>query len=190
MISVRNVALVLVVIAALTAWWLSKLDESGGGGRELKAHEPDYYMENFTQSTMDEQGRLHHRLSAELMLHYPDDDTTEMVKPILEVYNDGPMPWHVRAEKGWISANNDVVLLTGQVHIWRDREDGRREIDVVTRDLRVLPREQYAETDKSARIRGEGVQYDAVGMRASFEQSRLELMSRVKGRHEPKKGNS
>ncbi|MFO1435833.1 MAG: LPS export ABC transporter periplasmic protein LptC [Gammaproteobacteria bacterium] len=190
MINMRVVLLVLLLLAFITFWWLSKLgvDETADHGR--KPHEPDYYMQNFTQSTMNEQGTLHHRLSADMMLHYPDDDSTELVKPVLEVYNEGPLPWHVGAEKGWVSANNDVVLLSGAVHIWRDDAAGARDLDVQTRDLRVLPKDRYAETDKEATLTGRGVQYHSVGMRAIFKESRLELLSRVKGRHEPKKAES
>jgi lipopolysaccharide export system protein LptC len=190
MINIRVVVLALLLVAAATFWWLSKVGVDDGEKAATKAHEPDYYMQNFTQSTMDERGRLANRLSAEMMLHYADDDSTELVKPILDVYNDGPSPWRVRADKGWVSANNEVVLLTGAVHIWRDDLNGERELDVVTRDLRVLPKDRYAETDKEATIAGPGVQYNAVGMRAIFKENRLELLSRVKGRHEPKKERS
>jgi lipopolysaccharide export system protein LptC len=176
-----------MLTAAATFWWLSKVGIDDGQKAGRKAHEPDYYMQNFTTSTMDEQGKLAHRLSAEMMLHYADDDSTELVKPVLDVYNDEPSPWRVRADKGWVSANNEVVLLTGAVHIWRDGPDGVRELDVKTRDLRVLPKDRYAETDKAATLTGQGVEYNAVGMRAIFKEGRLELLSRVKGRHEPRK---
>lgn len=190
MLASRDTILVLLVLAIGTAWWLGRLSEKEEDARRLKPHEPDYYMENFTQSAMDAAGMLHHRLSADLMLHYPDDDSTELVRPLLEVYNEASTPWRVRAEKGWVSANNEVVLLTGEVHIWRDGEDGRREMDVLTRDVRVLPRERYAETDKAARIHSPGVLYNAVGMRAVFKEDRLELLSRVRGRHESQGNDS
>lgn len=188
--SFRNIFLLLVLAAAATAWWLSRLGDGAERSQRLKAHEPDYYMENFTQTTMNAAGGPLHRLSAEMMLHYPDDDSTELVRPVLEVYNEAATPWRVRAEKGWVSANSDVVLLTGEVHIWRDSENGERELDVLTRDLRVLPRERYAETDKPTRIHAPGVLYTAVGMRAVFQEDRLELLSRVRGRHEPEGSNS
>jgi len=189
-LNTRIAILLLLLLTAGTGWFLQRLSREDDAGRALKAHEPDYYMENFTQSTMNEQGSLQHRLTAELMLHYADDDTTELVHPMLDVYNEAPTPWHVKAEKGWVSANSEVVLLTGEVHIWRDGKNGERELDVLTRDLRVLPRERYAETDKAARIHSPGVLYNAVGMRAIFKEDRLELLSRVRGRHETQSENS
>ncbi|MGQ0657403.1 MAG: LPS export ABC transporter periplasmic protein LptC [Chromatiales bacterium] len=190
MLNTRNSVLLLLLLAVATGWLLQRLSSEEGAGRALKAHEPDYYMEDFTQSRMNERGQLHHRLTAELMLHYPDDDSTELVRPVLAVYNEAPTPWQVRAEKGWVSADSELVLLTGEVHIWRDGANGERELDVLTRDLRVRPRERYAETDKPARIHAPGVLYNAVGMRAIFKENRLELLSRVRGRHEPGSENS
>lgn len=189
MLNPRSTLLALLLVTVTTGWLLQRLTADKSEGRALKAHEPDYYMENFTQSRMNEQGKLHHRLSAELMLHYADDDSTELVRPVLAVYNEAPTPWQVRAEKGWVSANREIVLLTGEVHIWRDGSNGERELDVFTRDLRVRPDERYAETAKPTRIRGPGVLYHAVGMRAVFKENRLELLSRVRGRHEPESGN-
>lgn len=187
----RRTAILLLLLAAVgSGWLLQRLQEAERRGARQQGHDPDYFMEHFTQTTMNEQGQMHHRLNAELMLHFPDDDSTELVRPKLEVYNEAPAPWHVTAEKGWVSANKDVVLLTGEVQIWREGEDGQREVEVITRDLRVLPHERYAETDQAATIRAPGTVYHAVGMRANFNEDRLELLNRVRGRHEVKSENS
>ena len=35
----------------------------------------------------------------------------------------GAYPWHIKSERGWVSAAGDVILLLGKVH-WRKSESG------------------------------------------------------------------
>jgi lipopolysaccharide export system protein LptC len=182
----RTLILLLVLMAAASGWLLYRLDFSEQLSKPKAKHDPDYYMENFVQSTMDKEGKLHHRLSADLMVHYPDDDSTELVRPVLEVYNESPTPWHITSDKGWISRNNEIVLLTGKVHMWQDDAAGQRQFDVVTRDVRILPDKQYAETSQPAVMRSPSTEYHCIGVRAYFDQNIFELLNHVRGRHEVK----
>ena len=79
-----------------------------------------------------------------------------------------------------MSADDDVMLLLGEVHIWRDGADGVREIDLRTTDLRVLPESEYGETDKPVVIRTPGSESRGIGMRAYLNQRRIELLSEVR----------
>jgi lipopolysaccharide export system protein LptC len=133
---------------------------------------------------MDMTGQIKHRLQAKMMVHYPDDGSTELVQPLLEVYNADTQPWHVKSERGWVSARHDLVLLQGEVQIWRETAAGQREIEVLTSDVRVLPDDRYAETAQAAIIRAPRTEYHAVGMRAWFNENRLELLKQVRGHHE------
>jgi lipopolysaccharide export system protein LptC len=180
----HGVQLLLLAVALLTGWWLYDLDREARNAKVLKTHEPDYFMENFVRTQMDTAGQMKHRLRAKMMVHYPDDDSTELVQPLLEVYNADTPPWHVKSEWGWVSAGHDLVLLQGEVQIWRDTTAGQREIEVLTRDVRVLPNDRYAETGAAAIIRAPRTEYHAVGMRAWFNENRLELLKQVRGHHE------
>ncbi len=180
----HGVQLALLGVVLLTGWWLYDLDREARRAKALKTHEPDYFMENFVRTQMDTDGQVKHRLRARLMLHYPDDDSTELVQPLLEVYNADQPPWHVKSERGWVSANHDLVLLQGEVQIWRETAAGEREFEVLTRDVRVLPGDNYAETAQPAVIRAPHTEYHAVGMRAWFNEDRMELLKQVRGRHE------
>ncbi|HTT07503.1 MAG TPA: LPS export ABC transporter periplasmic protein LptC [Gammaproteobacteria bacterium] len=180
----HGVQLALLVAVLLTGWWLYDLDREAMRAKALKTHEPDYFMENFVRTQLDTAGQKKHRLQAKMMLHYPDDGSTELVQPLLEVYNaDGP-PWHVKSERGWISAKHDLVLLRGEVQIWRETAGGARDFEVLTRDVRVLPDDRYAETAQPAIIRSPSAEYHAVGMRAWLDENRLELLKQVRGHHE------
>ena len=154
--------------------------------QESGRHVADYYVEKFTSTTMDENGFPHRRVSADFMAHFPDTDTHELSKPYMVMYREASEPWHVRSERGWISSNGDVLLLLGKVHIWRNDSTGKRQMDIRTEDMRVLPNTNYGETDKLVIITSPGSESRGVGMRAFLDQSRLELLSQVHTLYDPK----
>lgn len=177
-------ALSFVALGALSFWLWQYLDEDAASTQPKQPHEPDYYIEDMVRNTLDETGAVANVLYADLVTHYPDDDSTELSNPRMEIYNGATDPWYVIAESGWVSSGNEVVLLHGEVEIWRLDEAGVRKFEVLTTELRVLPKEQYAETDDPATITSATTITKTIGMRANFAHDRLELLKQVKTRHE------
>lgn len=177
-------ALAFAVLGALTFWVWQQLDENDGQSAPALVHEPDYYIEDMVRNTLDETGALKNVLYADLVTHFPDDDTTELARPRMEIYNGSSDPWYVIAEHGWVSSGSEVVELHGEVEIWRLDDGGQREFEVLTSELRVLPKEQYAETNDPATITSKATITKTIGMRANFAHDRLELLKQVKSRHE------
>lgn len=176
---------VLLGIAAASFWVLRELDADLFGRPASESHAPDLYMENFVTTTMDPAGRPHRRVEARYMAHFPDTDTHELERPYMVLYREQGEPWHVRSERGWVSAGGDVMLLLGKVRIWRNNASGLRELEIRTEDLRVLPEREYGETDKPVLITTPTTVTRGVGMKAHLAESRLQLLSNVKTRHEP-----
>ena len=177
-------ALFFVALGALTFWIWQQLDEDQTPVAKAKDHEPDYYLEKMIRTSLDETGQVRNVLYADVVLHFPDDDSTELTKPRMEIYNGRSEPWYVIAESGWVSSGNEVVLLHGEVEIWRQGDAGVREFEVLTSELTILPEEKYAETDDPATITSPSTVTTSVGLRANFAHDRLELLDRVKSRHE------
>ena len=79
--------------------------------------DPDYYIENFTATGMDETGEKKYVLEAERMAHFPDDDTALLDNPHVIEFRKGFAPRHTYAESGWMNSSGDEILLTGNVRI-------------------------------------------------------------------------
>lgn len=162
----------------------SKEEDSQQGSTE---HTPDYYVDDFTVSEMGPDGKPKRKLTAEKMLHYPDDDSTELTRPYMVLYEDDTPPWNIRSETGWVSGDGKLILLIGEVYIDRVAAPGVRPLQIKTRDLRVRPEENYAETDNHVRIRSENSEQTSVGMQAWLNKPvRMKFLSNVRGRYEIK----
>lgn len=175
--SPRTLLLAVLFVAAVTsAWLLKQLTEEQAGAGEPIFHDPDYYMEDFTTLSMEKDGSPKNRLHAVYMAHYPDDDTTELLQPKMEIYRAGRPPLFITADKGWVTSNNDVILLRGGVRLWEDDELGKRTLQVDTTEVRVLMNDEYAETDQPAVIISRRSTIRGAGMRAWMKESRLEVL--------------
>ena len=180
--AVGPVAAILLACVVI-AWLLFDFNPgapSSTGADAVERESPDYFVENFVATTLDESGKPRRRVKAKYMSHYPDTQTHELQEPYLEVYSDARPPWRVTSDRGWLSPEGDVMLLLGNVNIWRINEQGVRTMDVKTSDLRVLPESEYGETDKPVTITTPHSQSRAVGMKAYLGQGKMELLSQVR----------
>ena len=182
-----KIALVLLLLAVFSSWLLKHLGENEQTRQTALSHDPDYYMEDFTTLTMNQDGTPKNRLYADYMAHYQDDDTTELLKPKLEIYRKNRTPIFVTADKGWVTSDNEVILLAGDVYLRENDNDGLLKLEVITSDARILLKQDYAETDKSITINGKHGTVKSVGMRAYLQEERIEFISNVRGKIEQKK---
>ena len=170
----------LLLVAAATSIIVRQLEESDPQTVTARTDAPDFFMENFVTTFMGPDGLPDRTLTARELVHFPSTNTKELEAPYLVMFQAGAPAWHVRSERGWISATGDVVILLGAVHAWRISETGERIIDIHTRDLRILPDIDYGETDKPVTIATVDQRTVAMGMRAYLGEDRLELMAQVK----------
>ncbi len=78
--------IMLSVLAALT-FWLQSATAPGDEKHDGKfRHDPDAIAENYVVRRFDETGTVKYRLTGPYMVHYPDDDTSELRSPILVSY--------------------------------------------------------------------------------------------------------
>ena len=155
------------------------LDRDLSMGTRNPSDAPQAYMETFVTVEMDETGRPRRRLQADY-LAYHADETIELSNPHYVLYHTDGEPWHVRSQRGRISADGTVVRLLGRVDIWRNGDSGARSLDIRTEHLTVLPESEYGETAEPVTIRTPTSISTGVGLRAHLDEIRFELLSQVR----------
>ncbi len=181
------IGIVLVLSVSLTLW-LAQSHKDQSTTKIAPSHTPDYYFHGVTAVLMSIDGEPSQQLIADVMTHYPDDDSTELVLPKLTIFDAQNPPWRVNSETGWVSGDGEVLLLSGKVRIDRSAAPEVRAMHMTTKDLRVQPKENYAETDAKVHAWSHGDIIDAKGMRAWFNKPiRIKLLANVKGHYNAKK---
>lgn len=174
----------LVFLLALLTFWLDRMvqptgSKKDGGGR----HDPDYWVENFTATRMGTDGVPRHVLTAAKMTHYPDNDSTDLVRPRLTDIPVNLPPIHSQAQAGKVSSNGEQVWLTGEVKVIREAGNGQSELTVTTDYLHVIPDKSFVQTDRKIVMHNANTDVSAVGMELDGKAHVIKFLSRVKGQH-------
>ncbi|NBC48178.1 MAG: LPS export ABC transporter periplasmic protein LptC [Gammaproteobacteria bacterium] len=183
----RELGLLLLLTSVVIAgWWLQRSREGGEAGAHRGERRPDYVVEGIRGLVLDIDGLPDRRLNAQRLRHYPDDGSSELDEPVMIVYPDEGPPWRVRSRSAWINANADEVLLQRDVRVRRAKTPRMDAIELRTSELRVLPQQDYAETDRFVEIeRGQDWLTSQQGLRAWLADAiRAEFFGRVHARLE------
>ena len=180
--------LVLAALAAFSVWLQQMAEQAAPVLASGERHDPDFYLKDFTLTTMDKSGAPRNRLASPYMVHYADDDVSEVTTPRMQVFKKDAPPWHIDAGSGVILSEGKTVLLRGGVVISQNNPQNGQRTTLRTPDLTVTPDSESAETASPVNFSDSaGNVVDAVGMRANFKDERLELLSQVRGQYVPAK---
>jgi lipopolysaccharide export system protein LptC len=170
------------------AYWLNLQVQSGASGADPNLrHDPDYMIDNFTATTLDEQGRIRFVMSAAKMRHYPDDDTTHLEIPRLASFTSEHPPLRISAQNGEISRKGDEVFLRNDVVIVRPAYANKSELTFNTSYLHVIPNKDIVDTDQAVTMVDARTNLTAVGMELDNKARTIKFLSRVKTVYEPVK---
>ena len=178
----------LLVLLAMLTFWLDRTvqppqPKNDGSSR----HDPDYIVENFTATRMSKDGLPQHTLSAVKMVHYPDDDSTQLDRPHFTRFEPRKPPLHIQSTKGLVSRDGEHIHFTDNVVVTREAHRDKSTMTLTTGYLHVVPDKDLALTDKPVNIRDAHTNIDGVGLELNNKTHVMKLFSRVKGRYEKPK---
>jgi lipopolysaccharide export system protein LptC len=157
----------LMLALALLTFYLERAVREDETPTAARRHDPDYYVVNFTTTTHNAEGAAETRMSAERMVHYPDDDTTELHEPRVLQSKPNEPRYSVRAERGQLSRDGDEVFLYGGVLLVREASEHGPEARMTTEFLHILRDRSLVRTDKEVKIvegsrslEGRGMEYN------------------------------
>ena len=110
--------ILMLFLAALTLWLRITMEEPGTSGKGPHRHDPDAIIDNLTVTRLDDRGVAQYKLTANRMLHFGDDDTTELTAPQVVKLGDGPTVT-VTAERGTVTRDGDEAFFHGNVLVVR-----------------------------------------------------------------------
>lgn len=180
------VPLLFAVVASLSIWIINRQPESPSAATAQYPDSPDGYMENFTTTIMNAEGQPSYTVTAAYMAHFPVDDHAEFRAPFITLKREPDHYWTIAAEQGRAEQGAEIIHLLGEVLMHRHAAaDDAVEVKIVSRDVTVLPDASYAETRQPTHI-SQGVhQLQSVGLKAYFEENRLQLLAQVRGVYVP-----
>ena len=180
--------LLLMLALAVASFWLERAVQAPQRDNTGKTrHDPDFIAEDFGITKIGAAGRPEYVLSAARMLHYPDDESTDIVAPRLVQSNEGAAPIVIRADRGTVTKNGDEASFQGDVVVVREAGQGQDELRVRTEYLQVIPDRDLARTDKPVVITEGRSRLSGVGMEFNNKTRQFALQSQVRGTFDARK---
>lgn len=178
----------LAVLAALTLWLDRSVQPPGGVRDGSQRHDPDYVVDKLRTSRMGPNGEVRHELTADRMIHYPDNDSTVLIAPRLTSYGTSRAPVSIVSRRALVSSNGENVYFEEDVRLTRAAYADKSELMLRTERLHVIPDDNIAKTDQPVTITDANTVVTAVGLELNNETRILKLLSRVRGTyHDPKR---
>ena len=172
---------VVLLIVAYGSWLVTTFQATTVSDPQEARHVPDLFAEDVTSTMMDAKGNPRYRLTAEVVNHYPDDKSVSVQAPRVEYYRQQLPPWTAESESGRIYDKGRQVFLDGQVTMHRPAEDKQPATRLYTRDLLILPEDDYAETAAAVKMKSGESELRGTGMRVYMAEGRLELLAKGEG---------
>jgi lipopolysaccharide export system protein LptC len=185
----RLFPLALMVALALLTFYLDRtvrVEETQGSPRR---HDPDYLLINFTTTTFNAQGAAESMLSAAKMVHYPDDDSTELTAPRIVQSKPSEPRFSVNADRGVLSSGGDEIFLYDNVVLLREAHGARPAARFTTSFLHLVRDRSLVRTDREVHIVEEQRALTGRGMEYNNATSQFHLRNQVEARFLPKKGS-
>ena len=179
--------LLMLTLAALTFWLDRAVRDEEGVHPSLRRHDPDYIVDKMNHTRFNAQGLVESTLVAAKMLHYPDDDSTDLVAPRLVQTKPNEPRVTLTADRGALSQNGEEIFFYDNVLVVREGNAGLSETRMRTSFLHLTHGQSVIRTDREVVITEEDRVISARGMEYHNDSKQLFLRERVRGRFEPKK---
>jgi len=177
--------LVLLLIAAVASGMLLMRNDNETPKRKQK---PElgigYYMKQAELIRIGATGQILYRVKTDEATQITADGIVELNRvevsydPLTEV------PWDLRANKGHILPESNIIQLTGDV-VAETRGEKQTRIKINTDYLELNTDTYIADTDRDVTIDYTNNQVLATGLRVHLKEERLQLLSNVNGKFIP-----
>lgn len=173
--------LILVALLATMSFWLDrKVQPPEHRPDGSSRHDPDFIIEGFSAVKMNPDGTRRYALAAKRMVHFPDDNSTQLDLPRLAYFDYQRAPVTIRSETAESVQGGDDVFFYGDVQLIRAAYASNAELGVFTSFLHVIPDKDLAKTDKPVRMVEGNSTASSVGLEFDNVVREIKLLSEVK----------
>lgn len=173
--------ILLGLLAALSFWLQKTVDRNEMPKSKVIRHDPDATVENFVARRFDENGKVKYRLISPFMMHFADDDSSELELPTLVSYRPDAPPVTISGKHARVTTQGEVIYIWDSVVINRAATQDRPAMTGTMPELIVQPNLGTAFTNSPVEITQDKSWIRGVGMQIDNNSATFVLQSQVTG---------
>lgn len=170
---------ILALLVGLTIWLDTLVTAPASRASGATRHDPDLIVQSFNAKKLGHDGRVLYTLVARKMLHYPDDDSSEVEHITVEAFEPKQPKVTITADRGRLLEGGDQVWCEGNVVVVREADGKIERTTMKTDKLLVIPDDGIARTTSDVVIESVSGRVDARGFEMN-NQTRLLTMEKVR----------
>lgn len=176
-----------LVVLALASFWLYEVMRRATDTvvPNPERNEPDFYVEKFSYVKLSKTGSAQYHFSGERLTHNPQDDSYDILNPVVNNISNADAPMTIRAERARVNSDNSQVHLYQNVRMDRPGTATAEPVRIRTEYMLVLPDEDIMKTDKPVEITTDRAKLTGTGMVANNATREFNLTSNVHGTYQP-----
>lgn len=175
-----------LVVLALASFWLYEVMRRATDTvvPNPERNEPDFYVEKFSYVKLSKTGSAQYHFAGERLTHNPQDDSYDIVNPVVSNISNADAPMTIRAERARVNSDNSQVHLYQNVRMDRPASATAEPIRIRTEYMLVLPDDDVMKTDKPVEITTDRAKLTGTGMVANNATREFNLTSNVHGTYQ------
>jgi len=175
-----------LVVLALGSFWLYEVMRRATDDviPNPERSQPDFYVEKFSYVKLSKTGAAQYHFAGERLTHNPQDDSYDIVRPVLNNISNTESPVTIRAERARVNSDNSQVHLYDNVRMDRQASPTTQPIHVRSEYMLVLPDDDVVKTHKAVEITAGQSKLTGIGMFANNATREFRLTSNVHGTYQ------
>lgn len=171
---------ILTLLAGVSVWLDRVTQQETVVKTDKTRHEPDFTADKLTVRRFDINGKTQYILVADRMVHYGDDESTELIRPRLDYLN-RPEPVRMESEFATVSKDGETVVMTDKVFLRRAATAGKPESTLRTQRMTVWPDDERMRTEAPVTLTQGTTVIDAERMESDNLVGEVRLQGKVRG---------
>jgi lipopolysaccharide export system protein LptC len=187
-LTLRNISIgaLLALAVSFSCWSIFIATHSDKKVVAATPDRPDAYMENVSAVFMDKTGKPKLKIDTPKMVHYPAEDSAELVSPQVVVYRQSPQPWRITADHAKTKKGITEITFWDNVEIQHQPDTDNPLTIMRTSTLTILPDIQVAKTNEAIVMTQPDTTVHAIGMLANWNDGTVKLLSQAREDYVPK----
>jgi len=154
----------------------------------LKSPElPDAIMEDVITTVYNKQGKPRLKIVTPRMVHYIENDSTELTTPEVTLFRKSPQPWRITSQYAKATHGTDNVDFWDNVIVQHNADQNMPTTLIKTSTLTLHPELQTAQTKDPIMLIQPSIVVKSVGMLADMDSGNVKLLSEAIGEYVPDK---
>jgi len=177
--------LLIVLLAVVSGFIFDSIEEKTDTRKEKVRHTPDYFLKNFTATTMNDKGMTAYQVNARQLEHFPDDDSMKLQHPLFSFYSDNKKTWTAQANEAQILSNSETIHLSGNVILKQigDLKTKDKPVHLNAEQLTIETERNIAHSKSKVKLNRGKSYIQASGMRADLNKNKIEFLSNTRSHY-------